>query len=130
MKEFTIEVATQKKGTTFLLKVDSRTFTYFVSLTKQNHYLNDPVFMLAMAENYKKGETIYPEFKRASGDGLDSLVELVQNGQVKVLSGDMIQIVFTQDKENIARYKFRIQNFDLVSDEFDFFKIYESKIRF
>ncbi len=85
--------------------------------------------MLAMAENYKKGEKIYTELKRASGDGLDSLVEVVQNGEVKVLSGDMIQIIINQDKENIARYKFRIQNFNLVSEEFDFFKIHENKIR-
>ncbi|WP_165947546.1 hypothetical protein, partial [Pseudomonas aeruginosa] len=83
----------------------------------------------AMAENYKKGEKIYTELKRASGDGLDSLVEVVQNGEVKVLSGDMIQIIINQDKENIARYKFRIQNFNLVSEEFDFFKIHENKIR-
>lgn len=128
MKTFNIEVGTQREDTKFKLEVNEKTFNYFRELTKGNHYLFDEVMMYAIAKNYKENQKIFPELIKASADGLDNLVQLISGKHVVNLSGDMINIVFSHDKENVARYKFRIQNFNLISEEFDFFSIYQSRI--
>jgi hypothetical protein len=129
MRTFFIEVnVSNKEGSIFKLEVNTDTFKFFREIAERNHYLFNRDTLALIAEDYKKGEDAEIQLKRTNAEKLEGLVQLITPRDSIFLAGDMMQLVFSQEKNNIARYKFRIQNFGLISEEFDFFNIFESKL--
>lgn len=131
MRTFFIEVnVSNKDNAKFRLEVNDATYKFFREIMERNHYLFNVDSLVSLTEKFKAGEAPEFELRKTQGQELQGLIQLITDKESLFLSGDMIQIIFSKEKNNVARYKFRIQNFGLVSEEFDFFSIIETKFRF